>query len=136
MLLLDTHVWVWVVEADERRIGAGGRRLLTRAEADDRIRVSPVSVFEVTTLHLAGRIRFDRSLEQWLRDGVVHARVAELNVDIAVDAGQIPRAALADPMDRLIVATARYFDATLMTADRAILGYARDGHVRVHDASR
>jgi len=136
LVLFDTHVWVWVVEADESRIGAGARRLLARADADDRLRVSPVSVFEVTTLHVGGRIHFNRSLEQWLRDGMAHARVAELNADIAVDAGQIPRTALPDPMDRLIVATTRYLDATLLTADRAILAYARGGHVRVHDASR
>jgi PIN domain nuclease of toxin-antitoxin system len=53
-----------------------------------------------------------------------------------VDAGYIPRTALADPMDRLLVATARQLDATFVTADRAILTYARGGHVRVHDASR
>ena len=43
---------------------------------------------------------------------------------------------LGDPMDRLLVATARQLNATFVTADRAILAYARGGHVRVHDASR
>jgi PIN domain nuclease of toxin-antitoxin system len=43
---------------------------------------------------------------------------------------------LPDPVDRLLVATARHLDATFITADRAILAYALDGHVRVHDASR
>jgi len=71
-----------------------------------------------------------------MRDGIVRARVVELNGDMAVDAGNIPRSALADPMDRLLVATARQLDATFVTADRAILPYARGGHVRVHDASR
>jgi len=136
LFLLDTHVWIWTVEGDERRIGANTRRVLARAEAADLLRVSPVSFFEVTTLHVSGRVHFNRSLDQWMRDGVAHVRVAELSTDIAVDAGHIPRSALGDPMDRLLVASARQLDATLLTADRAILAYARGGHVRVHDASR
>ena len=136
MFLLDTQVWIWTVEGDERRIGTSTRRLLARAEAGDQLRVSSVSSFEVAALHAAGRIHFNRSLEQWMRDGIVRARVVELNGDMAVDAGNIPRSALADPMDRLLVATARQLDATFLTADRAILAYARGGHVRVHDASR
>jgi PIN domain nuclease of toxin-antitoxin system len=59
-------------------------------------------------------------------------RLAELTRGVAVDAGFIPRAALPDPLDRLIVATARQLAATLLTADSAILEYAkRTGNVRV-----
>jgi PIN domain nuclease of toxin-antitoxin system len=57
--------------------------------------------------------------------------------DIAVDAALIPRAALADPIDRLIVATARQLGAILLSADAAILEYAAaTGNVRVQDLSR
>jgi PIN domain nuclease of toxin-antitoxin system len=52
-----------------------------------------------------------------------------------MDAGTMPRTALADPMDRLLVATARQLDATLLTGDARILSYARDtGNARVQDA--
>ena len=91
----------------------------------------------MTTLHVTGRLHFNRPLEQWVRDatGAGEIRVAELTTAIALDAGHIPRAALADPMDRLLVATARQLDATLVTSDRAILKYGDKGHVRVHDGS-
>jgi PIN domain nuclease of toxin-antitoxin system len=136
VFLFDTHVWVWTVEGDSRRIPGGTRRVLARAEAGDQLRVSPASLFEVATLHTLERLRFSRTLDQWIRDGLTHVRIAELTPAIALDAGQIPRAALPDPMDRLLVATARQLNATFVTADRAILAYARHGHVRVHDASR
>jgi PIN domain nuclease of toxin-antitoxin system len=62
-------------------------------------------------------------------------RIAELSPAIAIDAGQIPRAALADPLDRLLVATARRLDATFLTSDARILEYATStGNVRVQDA--
>ena len=138
MFLLDTHIWIWTAEGEERRVGQGTRRLLVRALAAGLIRVSPINLFEVTTLHVTGRVRFTRPLGQWIRETLEtsNARVAELTADIAVDAGHIPRTVLSDPMDRLLVATARQLDATFVTADRAILAYARGGHVRVHDASR
>jgi PIN domain nuclease of toxin-antitoxin system len=139
MLLLDTHAWIWSAEGDKRKIGQRARRLIERAASHDRIRVSPATIFEVTALSLAGRLRLARSLEQWIEEALAAPglRLAELTVSIAIDAGSIPRAALADPLDRLLVATARALDATLLTADAPILAYAADtGRLRVADASK
>lgn len=61
----------------------------------------------------------------------------DLPASAALDAGFIPRGALADPLDRLLVASARHFDATLLTADAAVLAYAASTRsVRVRDLSR
>jgi PIN domain nuclease of toxin-antitoxin system len=136
VLLLDTHVWIWTVEADERRVGHATRRQFVRAASGDGLRISPVSLFEVTALHANERLQLSRPLGRWLHDGLEHVRIAEVTAEIAIDAGQLPRTALSDPMDRLLVATARQLECTLVTADRAILAYARGGHVRIHDASR
>ena len=138
MVLLDTHTWIWSIEGDERRIGRRTRALLARAEAQERIRVSPVSVFEIAALHTAGRLRLSKPVEGWIRDGLAVAgvRLAEVTPGIAIDAGAIPRSALADPLDRLLVSTARQWAATLITADRQILEYATGTRsVLAHDAS-
>ena len=137
MLLLDTHVWIWSVEGNQRRIGRRARRLMTHAEAQGSLRVSTATVFEVMALVAAGRLKLSRSPEQWIRDGLASpgVRVADVSLDIAVDAGSIPRLALADPLDRFLVATARKLDATLMTADAQVLAYAAaTDRVRVVDA--
>lgn len=136
MVLLDTHAWIWSVEGDTRRVGRKAQALLVRAEVQERIRVSPVSIFEIMSLHTSGRLRLSRPAEGWIRDSVSAAgvRLAEVTPAIAIDAGAIPRTALADPLDRLLVATARQLDATFLTADQQILQYARDTlNVRVHD---
>lgn len=138
MILLDTHAWIWGVEGDTRRIGRRARALLTRAEGQDRIRVSAVSVFEIMALATSGRLRLSRPAEGWLRDslGTAGVRLAELTPAIAIDAGAIPRGALADPLDRLLVATARQLEATFLTSDARILAYAAaTRNVRVHDAA-
>jgi PIN domain nuclease of toxin-antitoxin system len=139
VLLLDTHAWIWSVEGDARRLGRRTRQLLSRAVTQDAIRISPVTLFEITTLHTAGRLRLARPPEQWIRDYLDAAgvRLVDLTPAIAIDAGHIPRTALADPLDRLLVATARQLDAAFLTSDTRILEYAaKTGTVRVHDAGR
>jgi len=138
LLLLDTHVWLWTVEAEERRVGRRARRLIALAESREAVRISPASVFEIVTLHTMGRLRLARPPEQWVRNAfeLFGVRLVELSIAIAIDAGCIPRTALADPVDRLLVATARQLDATFLTRDAAILRYAsKTGNVLVHDAA-
>ena len=138
-MLLDTHVWLWAVEDEPNRLGARTRALLRRINSRSTIRISAASVFEVVALHAAGRLRLASPPEEWIRDALSSpwVRVADLTPSIAVDGGYIPRTALADPIDRLLVATARHLDVPLVTADRAILQYASASRaVNVRDASR
>ena len=139
MLLLDTHICIWSAEGNERQLGSRTRRLLGRAQSDDAVRISPVTIFEVTALYTLGRLRLTRTPEQWTREylGQPGVRVVVLSPAIAIDAGAIRRTALADPLDRLLVATARQNAATFVTCDERILDYAEaTGLVRVHDGRR
>lgn len=139
LLLLDTHTWIWSVDGDTRRIGSRARRRLARAAAEGQVRVSTASVFELVALCAASRLKLSRSPEQWVRGALASpgVRVIDLSMEMALDAGQITRGALADPIDRLLVATARQLDAEFMTADAPILAYAAEtGRVRVVHAGR
>jgi len=139
VVLLDTHIWLWNIEGDVRRVGRRARQMISRTESQGAIRVSPVSLFELTSLYVAGRIRLSRSPEAWIRDALEAPGmlIAELSQTVAIDAGSIPREALPDPLDRLLVATARQLDATFLTSDARILDYAaKTGNVRVQDGSR
>jgi PIN domain nuclease of toxin-antitoxin system len=136
-VLLDTHAWLCAVE-DDARLGRTTRNLLLKADARSALRISVVSVFEIIALHAAGRLRLARTPEQWMHEALESpsVRLAELTSSIAIDGGSIARAALPDPIDRLLVATARQLDVAFVTADRTILSYAaRARSPRVHDAS-
>ena len=139
MLLLDTHVWLWSVDGDSRRIGRRARQLLSKAEAAGTLRVSPVTLFELTALHTLGRLRLTRPPDEWIRDALDAGgvRIAELSAEIAIDAGGIPRTALADPLDRLLVSTARLLEATFLTSDSRILDFAAaTRQVRIQDGGK
>jgi PIN domain nuclease of toxin-antitoxin system len=64
-------------------------------------------------------------------------RLAPLSRESALEAGLVSRDAVPDPLDRLIVATARQSDALFVTADRRILDYAASRRdLRTHDARK
>jgi PIN domain nuclease of toxin-antitoxin system len=139
VLLLDTHVWLWGLDQEARQLGRRTLGLLDRWGARDGLRISPLSVFEVVALHAAGRLRLSRPAGQWV-DAALAApgvRLAPFTAASALDAGSIGVSHLPDPIDRMLVATARQLEATLVTRDRRILEYAaRTSAVRVHDATR
>ena len=139
-MLLDTHVWIWAATADGRLGRKTRRRLdrMMRTASGDRLFVSTASILEIAALHTAGRLQFDRPVERWINESLyaAHLRVLDLTRTIALDAGLVPAAALADPIDRCLVATAREHDLPLVTCDRRILEYAkRTGLVRTVDGS-
>lgn len=137
-MLLDTHIWVWLAGDVPRQIGPRTRRRLARATGASALSVSVASAFEIAALHTAGRLQFTQPVERWIRESIARSGFRVLNVDreISIDAGLVPAAALPDPLDRLLVATARDRELPLVTRDRAILEYAhRTGLVQVVDAS-
>lgn len=137
-MLLDTHVWIWAAVDMPRRIGPKTRRLLARGAAAGSVYVSAASAFEIAALHTAGRLKFNQPAERWIRESIDRGglRVLEVGIAIATDAGAVSSDTLPDPIDRLLVATARDHDLRLVTRDEAVLDYARRTRlVRVVDAS-
>jgi PIN domain nuclease of toxin-antitoxin system len=127
VFLLDTHVWIWVMDGDTRGVGPRTRRRLQRAVAEESIHISIASVFEIAALHASGRLRLSLPVDRWIDQAVtgLRARLVDISLAVALDAARTARAVLPDPMDRFIVATARHVDATVLTRDRAVLDYAR-----------
>lgn len=123
-ILLDTHVLVWW--------RAGGERLTTRAsraiDESDRVLVSPLSCWEVATLHRQGRIELDRDPLSWFRALWLVPRVepAALSTAAATWAGTLdPGRFPGDPIDRMLYATALDLRVPLITKDARLTDYAR-----------
>ena len=136
-LLLDTHVWVWLMAGDSLRIGPRTRRTIAAAADTGRTRVSPISAWEVGMLGAKGRLQFAVPHREWVAraSSAPGISVIALTPDIAVESSFLPGRFHGDPADRLLVATARMAHAVLVTADQAILDFAREGHVHAADCS-
>ena len=137
MIVLDTHVLVWAVDGDAR-LGGTARAAIEEAGRTDRIAVSAITPWEIALLAERGRLRLGRDAGLWIDTALALPGIHLMPIEpaIAIDSVRLPGSFHADPADRLIVATARYCSAPLLTADRAILEYAAGGHVHGVDASR
>lgn len=139
LLLLDTHVWVWLLEGRTDLLAPAATRRLEKASLRGDLVVSAISVWELATLESKGRIAFEPDIDEWVRAALAApgVRLADLEPGISLDSARLPGVPPGDPADRILIATARRVGATLATADREILGYARKTRaVRVAKAGR
>ena len=116
-LLLDTHIWFWLV-SDISRIGKRTRHELTNPANE--LWLSPISTWELLTLNARGRVRFSGDTDSWLARATRGINEAPLTHDIAKAATKIQMHK--DPADRFLGATAQVLDLTLVTADERLLG--------------
>ncbi|MBI3268595.1 MAG: type II toxin-antitoxin system VapC family toxin [Planctomycetes bacterium] len=130
-LLLDTHVWLWLVNG-ESALSAGSRRALESAALAGGLAVAAISVWEVGRLEAQGRIRLLPDCAEWVRRSLAgpECSLVPLSPEVAIAASRLPGQFHGDPADRILAATARQFGMTLATADRQILAYSDLGHVR------
>ncbi len=133
MLLLDTHVWLWFSQDDPRIHGSPCIARIRNAARENRVGVAATSLWELAMLEAKGRVSLDRDCLDWLRAALSPRGVTlvPLTPEIAVESARLPGHLPGDPADRIIVATARVLDGTLVTADEALLEYARSGHLDV-----
>ena len=131
-LVLDTHIWIWLMEGAPD-LKQGLRRQIEACAREGELLVSAISAWEVGILEAKGRITFDQECGDWVADAfsAPGIRLAPLDPDIAVASTRLPGNFHGDPADRIIVATARAHGCPLVTADAAIIGYAKSGRVRV-----
>lgn len=132
-LLLDTHVWLWLLDGRLEKLGATAVHELEGASREGKLLVSVLSIWEIGMLLAKGRLRLALSLDEWV-DRASRApglRLAELTPRIAIESTRLPPTAPADPADRIVVATALAHGARLATGDDRLLRYARHGGYRV-----
>lgn len=129
--LLDTHIWIW--------LNNGAPELSTRtiktiedAAQNGKLFISPVSIWELGTLTRKGRISLQSPLGLWVKEAIERpgVRITELSPEVMVESNELPGDFHGDPADRMLIATARVYRATLVTRDKAILDYAKKGFIR------
>lgn len=125
MILLDTHVVLWLLasveQAPDLHLTPGAVALIaaTRREGD-RIGVADFSLWEIAMLATRGRIELPETLNHLLRRIEASFSMMRMDGRVAERAQQFSAAYPRDPADRIIGATALVYGATLVTADEAI----------------
>jgi len=102
------------------------RRALELLEAEDsEIFVSPISVAEIACAIERKRIRLTEHWKRWFRHHVSlnQWQVEGIDLEIIEEAYSLPEISINDPVDRILIATARIRHYTILTADQRILSY-------------
>jgi PIN domain nuclease of toxin-antitoxin system len=120
VILVDTHVVVWLA-FDPTRLSKRARTAIDKAREDgDGLAISDITLLELTALASKGRIRLDISLESFLREVEIRFVVLPITSRACVRALGLPAAYPQDPADRMIGATALAEGLPLLSADREI----------------
>lgn len=132
VFLLDTCATVWIANGDRLREPAASA-LRNAHGPDARLAVSPMTAWEIAMLAAKGKIALAIGPDVWFErfctlPGVT---LAELPISVLIAAAALPGSPPADPVDRILAATARAFGYTLVTRDRHLLAYGAIGHARV-----
>ena len=118
-LLLDTHVWIWSIDAP-RRLSRRVAALLSSPRSE--LWLSAATVWEVMLLAQKGRVRLGQPVDVWSDNAL-----AERPIRDAPNTREVARECrrleidTEDPSDRFIAATARVYDLTLVTSDERLL---------------
>lgn len=120
LLLLDTHLLIWVAES-ETRLPRSARALIEDEQNETMFSVA--SIWEVAIKAAQGRATFKPNA-RILRRRLLESGYFEVQIDAehAVVAGGLP-AIHKDPFDRMLVAQALVEGATLLTADPVVARY-------------
>ena len=130
--LLDTCAVIWIANGDPLREPAASG--LRKAYADGgTLAVSPLTAWEVAMLSSKGKIALSLAPEIWFARfcALPGVTLSELPPEVLMASCALPGAPPADPVDRILAATARAFGYTLVTRDRHLLAYGGEGHVQV-----
>jgi PIN domain nuclease of toxin-antitoxin system len=129
--LLDTCAALWLV-ADTLPPQAEAA-LVEAYDAGLNTYVSPITAWEVGNLARKGRFASSLPPPRWFdRLMSLHsAALAEMPPEVLIASTELPNFPNNDPSDRIIAATAREYGFTVVTRDKPLLEYGKQGYLSV-----
>ena len=123
-LLLDTCAIIWIATNEPIRPEAKSA-IEAALNGGDKVRVSPISAWELGLLSAKGRMPTTMPPAALFR-----VRVEALSPELLIASSFLPGLLHRDPADRILIATARAQGLAILTRDRIILDYSAQGHVQ------
>jgi PIN domain nuclease of toxin-antitoxin system len=120
LILLDTHVVLWLVSEPER-LSKNAKAAIDEARQNgEGLAVSGFTLIELATLYGKGRIRLGMSPESFLLEVEAQFVVLPISGRACARTLTLPASYPKDPADRVIGATALVEGMALVTADAEI----------------
>ncbi len=120
MILLDTHILLWLAFNPEKLSKDASLALQEARHQRGGLAISAATLYEIALLSAKGRIDLRSSAELFLDEIEAQFVVKPVTGRICAETIKLPIAYPKDPMDRIIGATAIVEGLSLITADTAI----------------
>ena len=120
MILLDTHVVVWLASGDGRMSRPAQAAIHEARQAVRGLAISDFTLVELSMLFRKKQFALAVSPEAFLSEVERRFVVLPITANIVLQALKLPATYPKDPADRIIGATALIEDIPLLTADREI----------------
>ena len=129
-LLLDTCATIWLAEGETLSKDASSA-LSEAAETGTPVLISPMSGWEIGLLAARGRVSMSVNPMAWFERllAIPGMRLSDLSVRILIASSYLPGSPPRDPVDRILISTAREHGYCLVTRDKNLLAYAKQGHM-------
>ena len=129
-ILLDTCALIFV--ANETRMSEEAKTEISEAAYDGRLYVSSMSAWEVGIAVAKNRLKLPLGPLDFFQRFLTRmgAQLSEVSPEILIASSYLPGNLHSDPMDRILISTARNLDMILVTRDGPILDYGAEGHLR------
>jgi PIN domain nuclease of toxin-antitoxin system len=122
MILLDTHVLIWLA-FEPAKLSKSASEAISASSRTGGLGISAITLWEAAWLVTHRRVNFTGTAEAFLEEISSRTSVFHITPTIAVLANQFPPTYSSDPSDRLIGATALAEGIALITKDRTIRDY-------------
>jgi PIN domain nuclease of toxin-antitoxin system len=131
--LLDTHIWFWAQNCEAGKLSEEALTEIEEWQQKGKLYVSAISVWEIAMATASGRMYLGMSVEHWIERGTEAGgvQILPLTPRTLIDSTRLPGEIHGDPFDRMILATAREHNLTLVTRDKPIVRYGKQGHLKI-----
>ena len=130
--ILDTHTFLWFVGGNKAELNQKNISDIEQYANSHSLYLSAISLWEISMLAKKGRITLEIPCLKWIDQALQMPglELVPLTPAIAVESSFLPGDFHGDPADRMIVATARVIQATLITRDVKIINYGQQGYMQ------
>lgn len=133
-ILLDTHVWIWLLGGNQK-LKPSFRKYIEKCRERGNIYISSISIWEVGMLVEKGRVELEMDVLDWVEQAFNDSgiQLAQISPRIAIQSTRLPNSTHGDPADKILIATSHALNAVLVSADKILNKYGAGNFISIYN---